>query len=85
MNPLGKVERRVHLHKGSWHLRSSQVKLPNEFTTLNPPKVPFLEDNGVGLPESAAILTYLAARYCTPEHWHPRQVNSRCWADSLNA
>lgn len=58
--------REVLIHKGQTRAA--------EYKTLNPlGKVPFLEDISVslGLPESGAILSYLANRYHTPQHWLP--------------
>jgi glutathione S-transferase len=64
----------VHIHKGQTRSKEYQAKNPLS-------KVPFLEDGPLALPESAAILTYLACTYSAPDHWYPRHVALGEWAD----
>ena len=37
-----------------------------------PPQVPLLVDDGSPLPESAAILCYLATKFHVADHWLPK-------------
>jgi len=54
-------------------LRARQQKSP-EFLKLNPfGQVPVIDDNGVVVSDSNAILVYLALRY-GDEHWYPRDA-----------
>ncbi|GAX72554.1 hypothetical protein CEUSTIGMA_g10.t1 [Chlamydomonas eustigma] len=66
LNSLPVEFQQVLIHKGETKGR--------DFRSRNPlGKVPFLEDetSSLQLPESAAILMYLAKRYSTPKHWYP--------------
>lgn len=66
-------------------LRKGEQRSP-EFTKLNPmQKVPVMEDNGLVLTESDAIMKYLATKYDIPEHWYPRQPERRAKVDEYTA
>lgn len=39
-------------------------------------KVPAIVDDGVNVVESIAILKYLAKKYNTPDHWHPKDIKA---------
>ncbi|KAL3701675.1 hypothetical protein R1sor_019697 [Riccia sorocarpa] len=55
-----------------------------EFKALNPAgQVPVLDDDGFILPESTAILRYLAASRHLPDHWFPVDVKARACVDHL--
>jgi glutathione S-transferase len=66
LNGLPVEFKTVLIHKGETKGKEFQSKNPLG-------KVPFLEDetSSLRLPESAAILTYLAGKYSTPQHWYP--------------
>ncbi|KAM7018474.1 glutathione S-transferase theta-2 [Tautogolabrus adspersus] len=66
-------------------LRKGEQRTP-DFTKLNPmQKVPVMEDNGLVLTESDAIMKYLATKYDIPEHWYPRQPERRARVDEYTA
>uniref|UniRef100_A0A7R9V2W7 Glutathione transferase n=1 Tax=Chlamydomonas euryale TaxID=1486919 RepID=A0A7R9V2W7_9CHLO len=63
----------VLIHKGETRA--------DAFRKLNPlGKVPFLTDGELALPESAAILVYLAQKYGAPHHWYPPRKDSQACA-----
>eukprot|EP00878_Enallax_costatus_P002891 GHUV01003085.1.p1 GENE.GHUV01003085.1~~GHUV01003085.1.p1 ORF type:complete len:246 (+),score=79.06 GHUV01003085.1:184-921(+) len=48
-----------------------------DYLKINPlGKVPFLTDGDLQLPESVAIMSYLADLYHIPQHWHPTSSSS---------
>ncbi|KAL3701660.1 hypothetical protein R1sor_019682 [Riccia sorocarpa] len=58
-------------------------KLP-EFKAINPrEQLPVIDDGGFILPESAAILKYLAVSHHVPDHWYPMDLKSRARVDYL--
>jgi glutathione S-transferase len=66
--------------------KSEHQKAP--YLAINPlGKIPFLVDGDLALPESAAILSYLAAKYHTPAHWCPpsSQLKQRALFDAAMA
>ncbi|KAI5088053.1 glutathione S-transferase theta 2, partial [Silurus meridionalis] len=66
-------------------LRKGQNRTP-EFAKLNPmQKVPVIEEDGFILTESDAILKYLSAAYCVPDHWYPQQPQKRARVDEYTA
>lgn len=58
-------------HRQPWYLEKNPLG-----------QVPFLEDGSLRLPESAAILCYLAQKYSVAEHWYPRDLTSRAVVNS---
>ncbi|WP_416760305.1 glutathione S-transferase family protein [Roseateles sp. So40a] len=62
-------------------LRRGDQHLP-DFLTLNPlAQVPVLEDGDEALPESNAILVYLATRYAPESGWLPRDASEAAWQE----
>lgn len=60
-------------------LRDGDQRLP-DFVAMNPlSQVPVLEDGEVVLPESNAILVYLATRYAPDAGWLPRDAVEAAW------
>ncbi|KAL2649933.1 hypothetical protein R1flu_018061 [Riccia fluitans] len=60
-------------------------KLP-EFKAINPRcQVPVIDDDGFILPESTAILSYLAVSRRVPDHWYPAEFKARARVDYLLA
>ncbi len=60
-------------------LRRGDQHVP-DFLALNPlAQVPVLEDGDEVLPESNAILVYLATRYAPEAGWLPRDANEAAW------
>lgn len=45
-------------------------------------KLPLYEDGDFVLPESGAILSYLAARHCGSSHWYPSDLVAKAKVDS---
>ncbi|KAL2649932.1 hypothetical protein R1flu_018060 [Riccia fluitans] len=55
-----------------------------EYKEMNPTcQVPFINDDGFVLPESTAILRYLAASHHLADHWYPTDVKARARIDYL--
>ncbi|KAL3701659.1 hypothetical protein R1sor_019681 [Riccia sorocarpa] len=53
-----------------------------EFKAINPAcQVPTIDDDGFILPESTAILRYLAMSRNVPDHWYPADVKARARVD----
>ena len=65
--------------RGGWQPHAEpQTLIPGPARSSLPPvhtrttQVPVMVDGSLTLPESAAILVYLAEKYDVPEHWCPR-------------
>ncbi|XP_052799752.1 glutathione S-transferase theta-1-like [Mya arenaria] len=54
----------------------------DKYTKINPSQqVPFIEDNGFTLGESAAILCYIAQKSEVADHWYPKDPKKRARVD----
>ncbi|XP_065919460.1 glutathione S-transferase theta-3-like isoform X2 [Dysidea avara] len=71
-------------------LREGEQKNHEGLGKVNPFRtIPAIDDNGLCLCESGAILRYLAAKYKVPDHWYPSKLEDRArvdecldWSDS---
>ncbi|XP_052799758.1 glutathione S-transferase theta-1-like [Mya arenaria] len=54
----------------------------DKYTKINPrQQVPFIDDNGFTLGESAAILCYIAQKSNVADHWYPKDPQKRARVD----